>query len=225
MMKRIGLAMIAVVMTVALTGGAASGAVKNGNFKRGDFSKWKTSTQGDQAWRLYDQNRTFMPPAEVGPDLVQFLPDPLSKYSPMIDQSANPGTSSLYRKLKMPKRARKLSLWFYYYNLAGQFNFGADWSDAANQYLSIDVLKPKAPVDTNAPNQILHTFYAPDEGPVLIRAGAAASPQGNRGWTPAEWTVAKRYRGRRVQLRLIVSVFVAPLQAGIDDVRVKKKRQ
>ena len=95
--------------------------------------------------------------------------------------------------------------------------------DNTNQYFSIDVLKPNAPVDTSAPNKILHTLFAPDQGPVQMRAGAAASPQMNRGWTPAEWTVAKRYRGKRVQLRLIVSVSIAPLQAGIDDVRIGRE--
>jgi hypothetical protein len=226
MMKRISVVMIVLLATIALTIGTASAGVKNGNFEQGDFSRWKTLVADGQVWRLYDKRRSFTPPLNGVPsNFWRNLPDPLSKYSPVIDQSANPGTSNLYRKLKLPKRARKLSLWFYYYNFAGQFNFGTDWSDNTNQYFSIDVLKPKARADTSAPNKILHTLFAPDQGPVQMRAGAAASPQMNRGWTPAEWTVAKRYRGKRVQLRLIVSVFDAPLQTGIDDVRIKKKRK
>jgi hypothetical protein len=225
-LKRVGAtAAIALVMILTLTVGAASGGVKNGNFKRGDFSKWKTSTDGGQIWRLYDRGRNYMPPFEGAPiPWFDILPDPLSRYSPVIDQFANAGTSSLYRKIKLPKRARKLTLWFYYFNRAGEFEFGADWSDPTNQFLSIDVLRRKAPADTSNPGDVIHNLFAPDEGPV-DPPPAAASPQANRGWNRAEWRIRKRYRGKRVQLREIVSVFAAGMPTGIDDVRIKKRRR
>lgn len=224
-MKRISVAMIVVAMAMTVTVGAASAGIKNGNFKQGDFSKWKTSTEGGQIWRLYDQSRNYLPPFAGAPiPWFDILPDPLSRYSPAIDQFANAGTSSLYRKIKLPKRALKLSLWFYYYNRAAQFNFGTSWSDPANQFLSIDILDRKAAVDTSDPEDVIHNLFAPDEGPVDRRAGVA-SPQANRGWNKAEWRIPKRYRGKRVQLREIVSVFTAGMPTGIDDVRIKRKKK
>lgn len=222
-MRRISLsAALAVALTLALgVGTAAAGSgVKNGNFKQGTFSKWKTQTSGDQVWRLY--NGAFIPPLNYDPgDFFDFLPEARSKYSPVIDQFSNPGTSNLYRKLKLSKRAKKLVLYFYYDNFTNQFNFGGDWFSSENQYFSIDVLKRNVLPNTSIPRDIIHTLYAPQEGPTTVRA---ASPQ-VKDWTKASWKVPKRYRGKKVQLREIVSVFDAPIQTGIDDVKIKKKRK
>lgn len=177
-----------------------------------------------QEWRLYDRSRMFMPPLNGIPaSFFDGLPGPRSKYSPVIDQYNGAGTSAIYRKIRLPKKAKRLSLYFYYENFATQFNFGGDWDSTENQHFSIDVLKKRAPADTSNPRHIIETLFEPDAGPVM-RGQAAASPQ-MMGWTKAKWKVKKRYRDSKVQLRQIVSVFRAPLQTGIDDVTVKKKKK
>ncbi len=235
--KIVGLLTMAVLLVASV--GTASAKVKNGNFEKGNFSGWstKTSDSGNR-WELYT-NKTRSPlPGGVmrggAPPVV--FPKTLGKYSPFINMGGR-GTNVLYRTIKVPKKAKKLTLKAFWNNTARAWVFNGSFQPVTdgNQFFSIDLLEAGAKPTSTKNKDVLANLFAPkatDTPPVLPRRsygrgaparGLAGTPYVD-GWNGYSAKL-KKYRGEKVLLRLAETDTLSFNYVGIDDVKIVKKKK
>jgi hypothetical protein len=236
-MRKFGVALLlgalSALVLAAPAGSATGGKLPNGDFERGSFARWSTNATAGGGWFIYslaDWQDPSSAPDPPGFD-VGSVPRPRGNFSPM-SLSNQPAAHSLTRTIKVPKRARKLRLRFFWNNEVDRFAFTGRWrpgdeTGPANQFFSIDLLKPRAKPFTANKKQVLRTIFKPQKGPAQGPvARASATPQDSNGWLAGSAGL-KPYRGKKVTLRLVEVDNQAPLYVGLDDVRIElaKKRR
>jgi hypothetical protein len=204
---RIGLAVAAIAMFVALIGTASAGAatVVNGGFETGNLENWALYTSNHfVTWEVEEEE----------------LPPPFSGTFAATDQSA-PGTAVLYQDIALePNSSHQLQMAFAYESQAPIVIPNPDSLDTASlgivdQQVRIDVMKPTAPITSLEPSDILATVFASSESENL--EGEASEPS----LEPKLFTVdLSQFAGQTVRLRFAVAVTQNPLHAFVDNVSV-----
>lgn len=202
-MKKLGTAVIAVV---ALITAIAVAAPSNGGFEKDSFEGWKRLNDGGGQWQTYKGK--FEPAirrAGTGGETPSLPKPPEGKYAAALSQS-DPGLNILHRVLRAKKR-KELSLKLAYRNVSDQF-ISPDTLDPMaeeNQQVRVDLLKPKAPLDTLKNSDIIDTLLRTKPGDPLFR------PYGK-----LEAKVKGKFR-----LRIAEVDNAGQLLVGVDDLKLK----
>jgi hypothetical protein len=170
-----GLSIVCAVL-VALLGAAlapafaAAASVENGSFETGSLSGWhETSEAAVGDWFAY---RGTAPPLGSGRGVTTVPAPPQGRFAAITDQQA-PDTVTLWQDVALePEATHVLSLQAFYQS---QFDphtpspdtlstSAADIGEQANEQFRIDVMKPTAPLDSIAPEDILATVFATETG-------------------------------------------------------------
>jgi hypothetical protein len=210
---------------LALAAGSASAArVVNGGFERGDLSGWQKDFAGPGEWFAY--SGVFPPDTRgMGPSLTVPAP-PVGNFGAMSDQGM-PSRVILAQDVKLKRNRRhRLSFQLAYANQnagkpRGTFgpgfytphSFGFSKAARPNQQFRMDVLEAGAPIKSLQNADILERVYRTDVGDPNRRSYRRITAN------------LTKYAGERVLLRFAVVVTEAPLNVGIDAVKVKSKRR
>ncbi len=203
---------------------ASASKIPNGDFEKGNLSGWKTGdTAGTNPWFVYTASQRG-----TG-DVPSDIPKPRGKYSSGVQQFSDPGVNYLTRVLKVPADATTLKMNYFWNNYSGRapgraprsvrggggaltWIFPGTWSISGGfgtiQYLTLDLLKSSASPRTTSKSAILKTIFRP-------KAGVTPAVSG---WRSGSVDVS-RFRGKKIKLRYIVGVNVAPMPIGLDDLK------
>jgi hypothetical protein len=215
--RQVGIAALGALAALALgTGTASAATVDNGNFETGDLEGWKTDFFGPGEWFTYSSltGRGF-----------DFPPPPQGDFGAISDQDM-PSAQFLSQVVKLERRQRhKLKFKLAYLNrntgipIRGDvfpgfhtphhFRFGLN--ARPNQQFRMDVMKPDAPIKSLKSKHILERVYITERG-----------DPNNRNYRTIKEDLTD-HAGERVRLRFAVVVTEAPLNVGIDAVKVKSK--
>jgi opacity protein-like surface antigen len=200
-------------------GSASAAQVKNGNFERGNLSGWQKDFSEGSAWFIYDG--PFSP--LTGP--IGTVPAPPQGEFGAISDQGNPSRMILSQVVDLkPGKKHKLKFQLAYNNentgiaRRGIFpgfrtpkNFRFGKGAAPNQQFRMDVMKPGASIKSLKKNQVLDRVYRTDRG-----------DPNNRGYRAIRANLTE-FAGDKVRLRFAVVVTEAPLNVGIDAVKIKTK--
>jgi len=225
------IATLSTLLLLGAAGTAEAAKIKNGNFEQGTFKGWKKQAldadnqPSGNRWEIYDQSSREIEGIT--------LPRPRGNYSPVIHMGGE-GHNVLYRTLKVPAKAKTLSLRAFWHNDAETWAFDGTFDPLVEgtQYFSIDLIKKSADPETTAARKVLRNIYAPEAGPVgpiitrpaagryAVDRGGPVSGDYVSGWRKFTARV-KRWRGKRVTLRLAEADTQSYNFVGIDDVKFK----
>jgi hypothetical protein len=195
------------VMVVGYAGTALAATVVNGGFETGDTSGWTVVNEaggfGDWYVCSSDVEACLAP-------IPSSFPPPEGTYA-AISSQGGPGSHILYQDVTLEAGAtHQLSFTTFYENYAGAF-FTPDslsYQTFPNQQYRIDIMKPDAPVDSVAPEDILATVFRTE-------VGAPSSME------PTPMTVdLSQFAGSTVRLRFAEVDNQSNFVAGVDDVKV-----
>lgn len=204
-MGKLGVIVVAALTAAScavLAQSAAAAGVVNGDFETGNLEGWTThySNSSDGEWFAY--------PKEEG----QGIFTPPSGNWAAGDEEGGPDTMILYQDIAIPPYATsKLALTLFYESEAPIVvptpnTLVTPGGSLENQQLRVDVIKPTAPIETVAPEDILATLFAnrtgdPTKmGPTQVSADLSA------------------LAGQTVRLRIANAVNDNFFSAGIDAV-------
>jgi hypothetical protein len=202
------------VMVVGYAGTALAATVVNGGFETGDLSGWTVVNEADGSGNWYVCSAD---PASCPDVLLQSsFPPPEGTYA-AISSQGNPGSHILYQDVTLEAGAtHQLSFTTYYENNALDENGNAvfftpdslSYQVEPNQQYRIDIMKPDAPVDSVAPEDILATVFRTEVGDPAIMEP-----------TPMTFDLSQ-FAGSTVRLRFAEVDNQDNFVAGVDDVKV-----
>lgn len=207
-------------MLAAGTAIAGGGKVKNGNFEKGTFKNWERANNGSEG-NVYLYDRALYRNPASAPQSLRFVleegdvPRPRGDYSAMIAQGG-PGNRAIWRVIKLPKRAKSLSLRTFWRNFTEAWTWTGnfDYEGPENEFFTIDLLKARAnPLAGDGP-KLLKKLFRPKAG----------TPLDSGGWQKVNAKVRK-LAGKKVLLRVAEVDNEGVLAVGLDDVKIKKKRK
>jgi hypothetical protein len=226
-------AWIATLGAVALltlgTGTASAATVENGNFESGDLEGWDVDSFALGGWFEYEGE---LSPLRRGSEFGALrrgltpLPAPPQGQFGAASQQASPSAAFLSQVVKLERRMRhKLKFKLAYRNFntgaprggipgfhtPNHFRFGK--AAAPNQQFRMDVMKPDAPINSAKAKHILERVYITERG----------DPNSRNYRTVKEDLT--QHAGEKVRLRFGFVVTEAPLNVGVDAVKIKSKDQ
>jgi hypothetical protein len=194
------------VMVVGYAGTALAATVVNGGFETGDTSGWTVVNEagGSGDWYVCSS-------AACSALVPSNFPPPEGTYAAISSQEG-PGSHILYQDVTLEAGAtHQLSFTTYYENYEDSFYTPDSLSyqiGEPNQQYRIDIMKPDAPVDSVAPEDILATVFRTE-------VGDPASME------PTPMTVdLSQFAGSTVRLRFAEVDNQDNFVAGVDDVKV-----
>jgi hypothetical protein len=188
-------------------GSATAATVVNGDFETGNFEGWTVKESNPSVgWFVEEESEPLTPPFS-------------GTHYATSEQEA-PGTAYLYQDIALePNMSHQLQLAFGYESDAPITIPVPDSltteSMFANQQARIDVVKPTAPIDSLAPEDILATLFASSESENV--EGDTSEPFLEPRLLTADLS---KFAGQTVRLRASVAVTEAPLFAYLDNVSV-----
>ncbi|MDQ2630581.1 MAG: hypothetical protein M3Y75_06350 [Actinomycetota bacterium] len=188
------------------TARAEAATVVNGDFETGTLSGWSVydDFNGFGTWFAY--SGTENPIDEFAPPVP---PPPQGNFAAITSQE-EAGTHILYQDVALePGVPRQLSLIAYYQSQSEIQSPGSlSWEAGPNQQYRIDVIKPTAPIETLAPQDILVTLLHTQTGDPESMAPKTLTAD----LTP--------YGGQTVRLRFAEVDNEGPFNAGVDAVSI-----
>jgi hypothetical protein len=209
---RLAIAVTAVALFAALTGGASANAaiVVNGEFETGTLAGWTVYKSNNFVGWEVEKNEEAEP-----------LPSPFSGSYYAGSYQTEPGTDILYQDIALePNSSHQLELAFAYFTeepitIPVPDTLTATETSPANQQVRIDVMKPTAPITSVEPSDILATVFASSESENLEGEGSEPSLE------PKLLTAdLSQFAGQTVRLRITVAVTRDPLYAYVDNLAV-----
>jgi hypothetical protein len=207
---RLVLALTAIAALSAFAGvsSASAAGVVNGDFETGTLAGWQTHYQtGEGEWTVYAGQE----PAES----EEFFRPPSGKFAALTEFQF-PDTAILYQDVAIePAATTQLSMYLYYVSQApivapspNTLVVEAGPGPEENQQVRVDVMKPSAPIESLAPEDILATVYASKTGDPEELA-------------PTRLTAdLSRFAGQTVRLRIAVASHDGASDVGVDAVAV-----
>ncbi|HVO55222.1 MAG TPA: hypothetical protein VMT37_12500 [Solirubrobacterales bacterium] len=192
--------------------------VVNGNFESGGLAGWHVSRQnGLGDWFAYSGTEAPIGKTRTqGARAAPVQPPPEGTHAAISDE-LNSDSLILYQDIAIdPGAAQQLNLLAYYNSYAPiaiptPDTLSAEYEqlgDEHNQQFRIDLIKPSAPLDSLAPEDILQTVFATREG-----ATETMKPT----WITADLTPLE---GQTVRLRIVTVAHEETFNAGVDAVSV-----
>jgi hypothetical protein len=216
-LRLLSLAVVLSAMALAVPATAAAATVVNGNFETGNFEGWQVETTNAEIGDWFNYEGTA-PPFNLkgnGRETAPLPAPPQGKHAAVADQ-LNPSTMILYQDVYLaPEMRHQLSFRTYYTSYRPLAVPSPDTlspleeaGGQANQQFRIDVMRPEAPLDSIAPEDVLRTAFQVGEG------DPASMP-------PARITAnLTPFAGQTVRLRFAVVATKEALNAGIDEVAI-----
>jgi hypothetical protein len=194
--------------------GAAAATVVNGDFESGNLAGWTVNRATELGnWFAYKGTN----PPIGGKDLTAPVQAPPQGTFAAITDEYNPDTLILYQDVGLrPGYDHRLSLLAYYTSLD---SIAAPIPDTlsvddevllgrANQQYRIDVIRPAAPIESVAPEDILRTVFRTRPGDPQAMAPASLTAD------------LSAFAGQTVRLRIAVAATKETLNAGVDAVAI-----
>jgi FtsP/CotA-like multicopper oxidase with cupredoxin domain len=193
------LAVIAIaVLALAIPASAAAATVVNGDFETGNLSGWQQFNQtGAGEWFTYNS-------AEA----EGFFPPPSGNFA-ALDNQISPDLDILYQDVALePGYTHQLALWLYYQSSEPILAPPTLNLEGGNQQMRVDVMKPTAPINSVAPEDILATVFANKTGDPEVMP-------------PTHLTAdLSAFAGQTVRLRIANAVTEGPFNTGVDGVSI-----
>jgi hypothetical protein len=217
MIRRAWLATLGAVALLTLGSGTASAAtVENGDFETGDLDGWKVDSFGPGGWGVYSILR-------LGPP----IPAPPQGDTAAIAGQGMPSAAMLSQVVKLERGKRHTLRFRLAYNNSNtgapryrrgdfpgfhtpnHFRFGK--AAAPNQQFRMDVMKPKAPINSAKAKHVLERVYITEPG-----------DPSHRDYFKVKESLTQ-HAGERVRLRFAFAVTEAPLTVGVDAVKIRTR--
>lgn len=201
-------AVLAVLLTLAISGVSSAATVVNGGFENGSLAGWTVVDAGSGSWFVY--SGTFSPfsgsPIAAPPE---------GTFAATSDQGG-PGSHVLYQDVALEAGfSHVLSFDLYYNNQNGVFATDPDFLDYAvipNQQYRVDVLRAGAEPYSLVPSDILGTVFQTQEGDPPVLA-------------PTRITFdLSAFAGTTVRLRFAEVDNLFYFQASVDNVAIQSVR-
>jgi len=203
-------------MVLLAPAGAGAATVVNGNFESGDFTGWHVHRATEAGnWFVYAGTEAPISGKRTNGEPVQEPPQ--GEYAATTDE-ANPDALILYQDIVLrPGFEHRLNLLAYYDSykpvaIPAPDTLSVDSGSLggqANQQFRIDVIKPEAPLDSIAPEDVL--------APVFHTAPGASEEM-----EPTRLTAdLSAFAGQTVRLRIANAVTEEVFNAGVDAVAVE----
>jgi hypothetical protein len=195
------------VMVVGYAGTALAATVVNGGFETGNTSGWTVVNEagGSGDWYVCSSDVEA-----CSAPVPSNFPPPEGTYA-AISSQGGPGSHILYQDVTLEAGAtHQLSFTTWYENHADSFYTpdSLSYQTFPNQQYRIDIMKPDAPVDSVAPEDILATVFRTEVGDPLSME-------------PTPMTVdLSQFAGSTVRLRFAEVDNQLFFVAGVDDVKV-----
>jgi hypothetical protein len=222
--RQVALAALGALAALALgTGTASAATVENGNFETGDLEGWDTDFFGPGGWTEYEGE---FGPLRQGPSAS--LPAPPQGQWGAVSYQNKPSAGFLSQVVKLERRMKhklKFQLAYRNFNVPGpmrrrgdfppgfhtpnHFRFGK--AARPNQQFRMDVMKPDAPINSAKGKHILERVYITERG-----------DRNNRNYRTVKEDLTD-YAGEKVRLRFAFAVTEAPLNVGVDAVKIRSK--
>ena len=224
--RRIGVAALCALAGLGVSASAAGAAtVKNGKFENDNLNGWEKDFFGGGFWSTYEgvYPGDMKPRGPMGPLTVP--PPPQGQFGAISDQG-DPGAGFLSQVVKLERgKTHKLKFKLAYANqntgpaMRGGFppgfhtpkSFKFGKAARPNQQFRMDVMKPGAPIKSLKKKKVLERVYITERG-----------DPNRRGYRTIKEDLSE-YAGDKVRLRFAFAVTEAPLNVGIDGVRIKSK--
>jgi D-alanyl-D-alanine carboxypeptidase len=181
------------------------------DFESGGITGWQAVGGGSGGWFVYADGHKAPDPAQSDPNAPFDVPDPPQGRFAAVTDMNGPGTRILYRDLRLEGRFSLQVSVFY----AGMGPFSSPATLAydtpeANQQFRIDLLRPSAPIDSVARDDVLANVFHTSPGdparrqPTEVRMDVSA------------------WAGQTVRLRLATTDNRGPLRVGVDNIRFRR---
>jgi D-alanyl-D-alanine carboxypeptidase len=182
-----------------------------GDFESGELGGWRAVGGGSGGWFVYSDGQKAPDPAQTDPNVPFNVHDPPRGTFAVVTDMSGPGTRILYRDLELDGRFALEAIVFY--SGSGPFSSPDTLAHDArepNQQFRIDLVRPSAPIDSVAQDDVLVTLFrtSPESAPALGPARVSAD--------------VSRWAGQTVRLRLAQTDNSGPLRAGVDDIRLER---
>jgi D-alanyl-D-alanine carboxypeptidase len=179
------------------------------DFESGSIADWRAVSSGSGRWFVFSDGQKPPDPAQTDPNIPFNVPDPRQGKFAVVTDMNGPGTRILYRDLRLEGRSSLQAIVFY----ANSAPFSSPATLAhdtrePNQQFRIDLIRPSAPIDSVAKEDVLVS---------LVRT----SPYDLPGIQPAHMSVdVSQWAGQTVRLRLAVTDNRGPLRVTVDNIRL-----
>jgi D-alanyl-D-alanine carboxypeptidase len=181
------------------------------DFESGAITGWQAVGGGSGGWFVYADGHRAPDPALSDPNAPFDVPDPPQGRFAAVTDMNGPGTRILYRDLRLQGRfSLQLSV---FYAGAGPLSSPATLAHDAsepNQQFRIDLVRPSAPIDSVAKDDVLANVFHTSPG-----------DPGRRPPTEARLDVSA-WAGQTVRLRLATTDNQGLLRVGVDNIRFRR---
>jgi D-alanyl-D-alanine carboxypeptidase len=181
------------------------------DFETGAITNWQAVGGGSGGWFVYADGHQAPDPAQSDPNVPFDVPDPPQGKFAVVTDMNGPGTYILYRDLRLEGRFTLQATVFYDGTgpLSSPATLAYDTPEA-NQQFRIDLVRPSAPIDSVAKNDVLVNVFHTSPGdparrqPTEVRLDVSA------------------WAGQTVRLRLATTDNQGPLRVGVDNIRFQR---
>ncbi len=183
------------------------------DFESGSLAGWRSATGGSGGWFVYTDGTKAPDPSLSDPNFPFDFPNPPQGKHAAVTDMRGPGTRILYRDVTL-EGYLKIHLKAFYSG-AGDFSSPETLAyDApeANQQFRIDLIRPSAPIDSVAKDDVLLNIYRTSPGDPARRDPVAVSAD------------LSSWAGQTVRLRIAGADNRGPLRIGVDDIRFEPAR-
>jgi D-alanyl-D-alanine carboxypeptidase len=179
------------------------------DFESGSIADWQAVSSGAGGWFVYSDGQTPPDPARTDPYVPFNVPDPREGKFALVTDMNGAGTRILYRDIRLDGRLSLQAIVFY--ATSAPFSSPGTLAHDArepNQQFRIDLVRPSAPIDSLAKDDVLVS---------LVRT----SPHDLPATQPIHMSVdVSRWAGETVRLRLAVTDNQGPLRVTVDNIRL-----
>jgi D-alanyl-D-alanine carboxypeptidase len=181
------------------------------DFESGAITNWQAVGGGSGGWFVYADGHKPPDPAQSDPNAPFDVPDPPQGRFAAVTDMNGPGTRILYRDLRLEGRfTLQMSV---FYTGSGPFSSPATLAHdipEANQQFRIDLIRPSAPIDSVAKEDVLVNVFH-------------TSPGDPAGRQPTDVSMdVSAWAGQTVRLRLATTDNQGPLRVGVDNIRFQQ---
>jgi D-alanyl-D-alanine carboxypeptidase len=205
------LAVLVVLSSVLVGCQARPSTIVMDDFESGAITGWQAVGSGSGGWFVYADGHKPPDPAQSDPNVPFDVPEPpQGKFAAVTDMNA-PGTRILYRDLRLEGRFSLQATAFYTGTgpLSSPASLAYDTPEP-NQQFRIDLVRPAAPIDSVAKDDVLANVFHTSPGDPARRP-------------PTEVRVdLSVWAGQTVRLRLATTDNQGPLRAGVDNIRFRR---
>jgi D-alanyl-D-alanine carboxypeptidase len=205
------LAVLVALTSLAVGCQARPSTIVMDDFESGAITGWQAVGSGSGGWFVYSDGHKPPDPAQSDPNAPFDVPDPPQGRFAAVTDMNGPGTRILYRDLRLKGRfSLQLSV---FYTGAGPFSSPASLAydtPEANQQFRIDLVRPSAPIDSVAKDDVLvNVFHTSPDDPVRRQPTEVSSD-------------LSAWAGQTVRLRLAGTDNQGPLRVGVDNIRLRR---